>query len=112
MDAQQGRADGATALVARGAKPATVIEPPPVLPVIKAVIATEQAEVEPLQPEELTRAVKAGGCEAELVREQVPLRGIDLLSALPASSGSQLFLPLPRLPPFFFRLATITRRDD
>jgi hypothetical protein len=96
MDAQQTRANGVTAFVARGSKPATAVKQPPALPVIKAVAITLQTEIEPLRPAELTRAIKAGGCEEELDREQVILRGVELspldaehtLVLLPCGAGA------------------------
>lgn len=60
IDAQQGRAGGVTALVARGTKPATAVPAPPPLPVIRAVSSGRHAA--PLSRAQLATLNRISGC--------------------------------------------------
>jgi len=98
MDAQQDRAGGVTAAVARGPKPATAIKAAPAVPVIKSV-AVDPRIGEPLQPAELARAIQlsaASECslEADEVEQGVELQPLDAdrtLVLLPCDRGAYNF---------------------
>jgi hypothetical protein len=60
IDAQQGRAGGVTALVARGTKPAAAVPPAAALPVVPAISPSGRAAVP--SPALLARLTKASGC--------------------------------------------------
>ena len=91
MDAQQGRAGGVTALVARGPKPASKIKPPPAMPIVTAAPEFSADEFDML-PDDIRRARKASNCrskyddledfkdedaDAILQRESVPMYPLD-----------------------------------
>ncbi|WP_313539056.1 DUF1176 domain-containing protein [Sphingomonas sp.] len=63
IDAQQGRADGVTALVARGAKSASMVPVAAPLPVVTAIAPAGQAAT--ISPALITRLNKASGCGEE-----------------------------------------------
>jgi hypothetical protein len=60
IDAQQGRAGGVTALVARGAKPASIVPPAASLPVVPAIAPAGRPAAIP--PALITRLTKESGC--------------------------------------------------
>ncbi|WP_066724657.1 DUF1176 domain-containing protein [Sphingomonas pituitosa] len=60
LDAQQGRAGGVTALVARGAKPANTVPAAAALPMVPAIAPGGQAAA--ISPALLARLNKASGC--------------------------------------------------
>jgi hypothetical protein len=63
IDAQQGQADGVTALVARGAKSASMVPAAAPLPVVTAIATAGQAAT--ISPALITRLNKASGCGEE-----------------------------------------------
>src|SRR5262249_52216276 len=62
MDAQQGRADTTTAIVATGRRSAQTVKPAPALPVVPVVAPGRALKVIDLSPEEQVAATKVADC--------------------------------------------------
>jgi Protein of unknown function (DUF1176) len=62
MDAQQGRADTTTAIVATGTRSAQTVKPAPALPVVPVVVPGPALKVIALSPEEQIAATKFADC--------------------------------------------------
>ncbi|MBQ1540857.1 hypothetical protein C5708_03315 [Caulobacter sp. CCUG 60055] len=65
IDDRQGRAGGATALVARGAKPAAAVPPPPALPVVRRAPPVAQSGLPAALPKSLARTGAFSDCDSE-----------------------------------------------
>jgi hypothetical protein len=91
IDAEQGRADGVTAAVAKGAKPASAVPVAPALPVVTA-IAPEGTAAKP-SAAQVTEMRKTAGCDLEGFAGQTDpdayaLGGGATLVFVPCSAGA------------------------
>lgn len=91
IDAEQGRAGGVTAIVARGAKPASDVPAAPSLPTIIALRPDGQAAV---PPEPMIKEMRdAAGCETDSAAGRMPIEtfaagGDATLVLVPCSAGA------------------------
>jgi hypothetical protein len=101
MDAQQGRANTITALVASGTLGPGAVRPGATLPAIRRVAIPEKLKAAPLWREELTRAGTASGCSREVdgtrEAEQYPLNRTQTLVLVPCGSGAYNFSSVPMI---------------
>ena len=92
IDAEQGRAGGETAIVARGPAPASAVRPGPPLPTITALIPSGKAA--PVSPAQYEAMRRLGGCDLDETSsvaaepERSPLGAGKTLVLLPCSAGA------------------------
>lgn len=99
MDALQGRAGTATALVAAGPLRSSAVRAAPVLPVVKRVAVPAKLKPVAFWREELTRVGKLTGCTDEMREGPLPelyaLSKSETLAIIPCGAGAYNFTSVP-----------------